>query len=230
MRLLTCLALRLQDIKSMSTQLAHVYNVNRNAVGPVDIIMTPLNGQLRERLDALNNQDYLRWKRIRTLDVPIQALWSQPLDSKDHQVAEGTSASASDNAGAQVDDRSGSTEASTSALASDGTSEPSLTEGRGERPIPRVDQNSVMYLTADSENTLTELEEGKTYIIGGIVDHNQYKVGLAFIAKRVYIHGDEGLTIVLYVRISVSASRRSRRSSTPRSRSASMWRWPREKC
>lgn len=38
-----------------------------------------------------------------------------------------------------------------------------------------VDQASVIYLTADSTEELTELKEGETYIIGGIVDHNRYK-------------------------------------------------------
>ncbi|KAG2155096.1 guanine-1-methyltransferase-domain-containing protein [Suillus bovinus] len=34
---------------------------------------------------------------------------------------------------------------------------------------------SVVYLTADSEEELTELKEGEIYVIGGICDHNRYK-------------------------------------------------------
>lgn len=41
---------------------------------------------------------------------------------------------------------------------------------------PIVDRATVVYLTADSDVELTELKEGETYIIGGIVDHNRYKV------------------------------------------------------
>lgn len=39
-----------------------------------------------------------------------------------------------------------------------------------------AEQESVVYLTADAEEELTELKENETYIIGGICDHNRYKV------------------------------------------------------
>jgi len=41
---------------------------------------------------------------------------------------------------------------------------------------PEARRASVVYLTADSEEELMELKEGEIYVIGGICDHNRYKV------------------------------------------------------
>lgn len=41
---------------------------------------------------------------------------------------------------------------------------------------PSYARDDVVYLTADSPNVLTTLEEGKAYVLGNLVDHNRYKV------------------------------------------------------
>lgn len=138
-----------QDIKSMSTQLAHVYNVNRNAVHSVKVIFTPLEGQLKQRMVEGRKGDYLRWKGMNVYEKRIEELWCPAL--------------------------------SPTANSGDGNKQPDASsnpepDGVTQEMADVIKKEDVIYLTADSKNVLSALNEGKTYIVGGIVDHNRYKV------------------------------------------------------
>lgn len=50
------------------------------------------------------------------------------------------------------------------------------TEGENSHVPITCAKESVVYLTADAEETLSELKPEETYIIGGIVDRNRHKV------------------------------------------------------
>lgn len=63
----------------------------------------------------------------------------------------------------------------------------------GRAPVGR---GTIVYLTADSDVELTELKEGETYVIGGIVDHNRYKVCEVSYVRSVRAHRTHHRTYV----------------------------------
>lgn len=58
------------------------------------------------------------------------------------------------------------------------------TKQKGPQTAPR---ENVVYLTADASDELTELKEDETYIIGGIVDHNRYKVRFLLLCQPHFL-------------------------------------------
>ena len=57
--------------------------------------------------------------------------------------------------------------------------------------------SDVVYLCAESENTLTQFDDGKVYVIGGFVDHNSHK-GLAYERAKAAGFGHARLPIDSY--------------------------------
>ena len=152
----------------MSTQLAHVYNVNRNAPNPVNVICTPLNGKLLERLTNVGRGVHLRWKGIQMLDKKLEDLWTASAHLAQSEVSSSTSTPLE------------------------------------HAPIPAtnldtlsIEKANVIYLTADSPHSLSKVEEGKTYVIGGLVDHNRYKVA-AYIRTSCAIKAKVSYRIFAY--------------------------------
>lgn len=129
----------------MGTQLGHIYSVNRTSANPMNVILTPLDGRLRERMDGPGGGHHLGWNRVTTLYTPLPDLWKPSSVKAEHAI-------------------------------NDTESICPTTKGKV-RQQPNLAKESAVYLTADSPNILDGLAEGQTYIIGGIVDHNRYKVG-----------------------------------------------------
>ena len=122
-------------------------------------------------MEGMSNAAYKRWHGAEWWSESYEALW-KPQDAKDgDELMSDHSQKTSDNP--QTD---APTEAQSNAVPSEAASVSRLLM----KP-QRAPQNSVVYLTADSSDELSELKEGETYIIGGICDHNRYKVRLGFL-------------------------------------------------
>ncbi|KAH9854928.1 guanine-1-methyltransferase-domain-containing protein [Lenzites betulinus] len=137
------------EVKSLTSQLAYTYSANKKAEHPFSsLLFTSLNGRTFERMEATNHAAYKRWVGAEWWTEGYERLWEQA----DEPTIENIEARG------------------------DGEAESERASKRRKKHQPsRAARESVVYLTADTEDELTELKEGETYIIGGIVDHNRYK-------------------------------------------------------
>ncbi|KAI0371519.1 hypothetical protein BV20DRAFT_965273 [Pilatotrama ljubarskyi] len=142
------------EVKSLTSQLAYTYSANRKAERPFrSLLFTSLNGRTLARMDATNNAAYKRWVGAEWWTEGYERLWES-----------------GDNGGVAQDERA------EEKLEGEDKAKPKEGAKRSKKQEPsRAPKETVVYLTADADDELTELKEGETYIIGGIVDHNRYK-------------------------------------------------------
>ena len=145
-----------QEITSLCSQLAYVYSVNRRSSNPFrSLLFTSLNGRTFSRLEKLNDAGYKRWTGTEWWTEGYERLWVQ------------------NSAGSAPGDG----ESSRGATTEDDRVEDDEDDNGPEKLLATpVSRDRVVYLTADSTEVLEELKEGETYVIGGLCDHNRYKV------------------------------------------------------
>ena len=154
-----------QEINSLCSQLAYVYSANRRSSHPFrSLLFTSLNGRTLSRLEKLNDAGYKRWVGTKWWAEDYERLWEQ------------------NSTGSAPGDGESSRSAATENSEDDNDPDKLLAT-----PVSR---NRVVYLTADSTEVLEELKEGETYVIGGLCDHNRYKVRIGNIEDGIpFIEG-----------------------------------------
>ena len=137
-----------QEINSLTSQLAYTYSANRSAPCAFSsLLFTSLNGRTKQRLDVMNDASYRRWSNTEWWEEGYERIWIPASSSSSDQPPY------------------------------EPTSIPADCNGPTPAPDTGDPRESVVYLTADSEHEILKLKEGETYVIGGICDHNRYKVG-----------------------------------------------------
>jgi len=151
-------------------------------------------GRIGKRMEIQNRGHWRKWKRIQIIEKGgLEGLWN--LKGEDERKEQEKEVQSQDQPQAGLEDhemngteeekveepqveveKKGKGKKSKKGKAEE---EPStMSEKKPPRPVEEVRKEDVVYLTADSENTLEELEDGKVYVLGGIVDRNRYKVSI----------------------------------------------------
>ncbi|KAL7411521.1 guanine-1-methyltransferase-domain-containing protein [Mrakia frigida] len=178
-----------QEIKSMGGQMAYVYNAHRHSAIPFrSLLMTHLDQRLLERLEKgfWEQAGSRRWAGTEWWDgKELDGLWkregeseetsssSKPVELSEEEMMEALN----DGLAAPPPTNTVASPALHVSFSPALSADPDAPHPRTlVGPIPsRSAQENVVYLTADSPHEIDALEEGMTYVIGGIVDHNRYK-------------------------------------------------------
>ncbi|KAI9787612.1 MAG: tRNA (guanine(9)-N(1))-methyltransferase [Geoglossum umbratile] len=142
-----------KEIVSLSSQVTRSYSENRRSIYRTQLIVSSFGGRMRERFETVLANAYLGWTAARFVEDDFLAAAEQARDTMREKMKgwrlHGPLATATTGAGTTTEDS--------------GKSTCSAAEGE------------IIYLTSDSEHTLTHLSPYGTYIIGGIVDRNRHK-------------------------------------------------------
>jgi tRNA (guanine9-N1)-methyltransferase len=158
----------------LTSQLSYTYNANKKSTQPfTSLLFTGLNGRTFTRLESQSDAAYKRWKDTEWWHEGYERLWE----------------------GMKVGNTA---EISEEGKRKEGNGE-ELEEGKrsGQRSteVPQTaSRESAVYLTADSSDELSEIKEGETYIIGGICDHNRYKVCLGSLNSCSRTNGEHRIS------------------------------------
>lgn len=168
-----------KECNSMGVQLQYTYAANRKSSMPVfiDVCGMKKSGATRAFLEKVEGFPE-RWvgRAFRCYDNVLEEVYAKSIGNE----AEGATSTNGNNVVDETSKIVQQTEKSTvtsndTGSRNNGTNETNSESGE-QSSYPKLRTNhKFVYLTGDSPNTLTTLDNNTTYIIGGIVDRNRLK-------------------------------------------------------
>ncbi|KIV96371.1 hypothetical protein PV10_00252 [Exophiala mesophila] len=180
---------------SLGSQLTRSYSDNSRAQFQTNLVISSWGGLLKERFDTILAKNYLNWRGV-TFDPENFAVAAEKAKETMKGSSGGDLKGIFKSLAAEADEESkqnnGSGESdpprtdksdhpSDSAQPDPALAQPTPHEASEPQPISSArqqelqDQGEIVYLTSDSDYTLTTLKPYSTYIVGGLVDKNRHK-------------------------------------------------------
>ncbi|KAF2429656.1 hypothetical protein EJ08DRAFT_650308 [Tothia fuscella] len=174
-----------QEIKSLASQITRCYSDNSRGRYKAHLVVSGFKEgtRLRERFEGPLEGQYRKWKGMRFFEegfVEVAGMAREWMRNEEHGgVIEGALKNAvqgdqQEKSSSGVDGIEDNTK--NSGDMQDDSNPPVTTD---QPPDHSHQEGEIIYLSAESDNTLTTLKPYSTYIIGGLVDRNRHK-GICF--------------------------------------------------
>ncbi|KAH6637650.1 guanine-1-methyltransferase-domain-containing protein [Boeremia exigua] len=143
------------ELKSLGLQITRCYSDNRKAKYRTHLAVSSWGGKMKERFEGILGNQHTSWKGFKFFEedfVEVSTKSREWMNGPRGGVVAGAMkiAEIADEAGEGV-----------------------LAEDTGDKPTD--EEGEIIYLSSESDNTLTTLKPNSTYIIGGLVDKNRHK-------------------------------------------------------
>ncbi|KAJ9655670.1 tRNA (guanine(9)-N(1))-methyltransferase [Coniosporium apollinis] len=175
-----------KELKSLASQLTRSYSDNKNARLRAHLAVASFGGRLKERFETVLARHHESWKRVRWFEEDFAEVaerakeWMRgPGGGKLAGALVGRAGEQRAPTAADAEEKSGDVvngEKLEDVLTALGTESDPEADPEADSNARKVEnEGEIIYLSSESENTLTELKPYSTYIIGGLVDHNRHK-------------------------------------------------------
>lgn len=164
------------ELVSLGSQITRSYSMNKQGDYQAHIIISSWGGKLKERFETVLKNTHKNWRGVSFVqDDFVEAgkvAWDIMHGPQGGKLCPALGGDEQDRQ-QQSDDLAADEEGEADKEAARDPAEETSTL---EKPVPEFTTDSVIYLSADSPNTLDKLEPNTSYVIGGLVDRNREKL------------------------------------------------------